>query len=491
MKRLAIYLGILLMCLLCVYAHADQEGMYTYQLNEDNTVTITKFDWSSNHGDIYIPEMLGNRMVSAIGDNAFATTGNTAVKITLPDNIRSIGTEAFRGVSITYVNIPVNTTEIGGGAFAECSVMRFNVADNHPVFATIDNVLYNKQTKTLIAWPTNKEIAEIPKGIKCVGDYAFYGRSFSSLYSKESYTLPSSIDTIGEHAFENVTGLSLNASGVVIIGNDAFRGADVEISASSISVIGDYALYAAEVTFNSTLSLTKIGKYAFAEAKANFKSSERNMNLLSSTPYEIDEYAFHNCQGNSNLVLTNVTSIGAHAFERDIVTIYKSYNWSFNPRIEEDDLKDLSYIGEKAFNWSSISSWGNYDIGYHAYAYLTNDSLKEIPDEAFANTVITDLKIGPSVTVIGKGAFYNSNLNHVELSEGLLTIGDMAFKDCGELTRISIPASVTMMGNDIFTGCADTFVVTVEAGSYGEVWARTCGYAYEINGKVEDTSWLD
>ena len=491
MKKLAVSVVVLLLCLICACACADKEGMYTYQLNEDNTVTITEFDWASNHGDIYIPEMLGNRMVSAIGDKAFATTGNTAVKITLPDNIRSIGAEAFRGASITYVNIPLNTTEIGGGAFAECSVMRFNVADNHPVFATIDNVLYNKQTKTLIAWPTNKEIAEIPKGIKNIGDYAFYGRSFSSLYKKESYSLPSSVDTIGAHAFENVTGLSLNASGVIIIGNDAFRGADVEINSSSISVIGDYAFYGADVTFTSTLSLTKIGKYAFAQGKANFKQSERGMNLLSATPYEIDEYAFYNNQGKSDLVLTNVTSIGAHAFERDIVTIYNSYNWSFNPRIEEDDLKDLTYLGEKAFNWAAISTWGNKDKGYHAYAYLTNDSLKAIPDEAFAHTVITDVKIGPSVTEIGKGAFCGSDVNQVELSEGLLTIGDEAFKDCGELTRISIPASVTMMGNDIFSGCADTFVVTVEAGSYGEVWARTCGYAYEINGKVEDTSWLD
>ena len=62
---------------------------------------------------------------------------------------------------------------------------------------------------------------------------------------------------------------------------------------------------------------------------------------------------------------------------------------------------------------------------------------------------------------------------------------------CINLTEISIPASVTYIGDRVFDGCSDKLVITVEAGSYGEVWARTCGYAYKVNGQVEDTSWLD
>ena len=48
-----------------------------------------------------------------------------------------------------------------------------------------------------------------------------------------------------------------------------------------------------------------------------------------------------------------------------------------------------------------------------------------------------------------------------------------------------------MIGNNVFSDCAETLVVTVEAGSYGEIWARSCGYAYIVNGQTEDTSWLD
>ena len=48
-----------------------------------------------------------------------------------------------------------------------------------------------------------------------------------------------------------------------------------------------------------------------------------------------------------------------------------------------------------------------------------------------------------------------------------------------------------MIGKDVFTGCSDKLIITVEAGSYGEIWARTSGYAYVVNGQKEDTSWLN
>ena len=77
------------------------------------------------------------------------------------------------------------------------------------------------------------------------------------------------------------------------------------------------------------------------------------------------------------------------------------------------------------------------------------------------------------------------------LNDGLLSIGSEAFMGCIGLTEISIPSSVNYIFENVFADCSDKLVITVEAGSYGEVWTRTCGYSYKINGEADDTSWLD
>lgn len=531
MKRAVTFLVIIFMVLLCFGACAEQEGLYTYEINDDNTVTITGFDWDNNHGDIYIPEMLGNRIISSIGEKAFAITGNTAIKITLPDNIRSIGAEAFHGVAITYINIPLKTVEIGGGAFAQCNVMRFNVADGHSVFATIDNSLYNKQTKTLIAWPENKELSEIPKGIKSIGDYAFYGRDFSGFSA--GYALPESIETIGEYAFAKTSGLELIAKNTHTIGNHCFEEAKLVLKTNKLSIIGDYAFYKAGVEIlndtDTPLSISKIGKHAFQESWFTIHNStnEEYYNTFSNIPYEVEEYAFAHAKGyykedQTIISLKNIKSIGAHAFERmvsnmtDLTDTYNTRRAKMGIMFkEEDDLENLVYIGEYAFYDTPVARWGNKANGYFAYAYFSNKNLEIIPKGAFESTGVTDVKVGSSAKSIDEGAFRDCDylervkledgvlsigdeafsncdtLDNVKLNEGLLTIGNKVFSGCKKLNEIYIPASVNMIGNEVFNGCAETFVVTVEAGSYGEVWARTCGYAYVVNGVTEDTSWLD
>ncbi len=467
-KILSITIGILI-CLAAAQALAEQDGLYTYSINPDNTVTITGFDWKNNHGDIYIPEMLGNRMVSGIGEKAFMTTGNTAVKITLPDNIKSIGEQAFRGVAITYVNIPLNTLEIGGGAFAQCTVSRFNVASGHQVFATIDNALYNKQTKTLIAWPENKEISEIPNGIVNIGDFAFYGRHIDFL------ALPKTVNYIGKYAFSEITGANrLNHTR-----------ARLEVYANHLD---DYSFYKADIWIDNQMSLKRIGNHAFEEADFKFKTHKYDYTLhnnkyyallgtISTTPYQIGDYAFYRSSTDCDISLKNVTSIGEYAFamRRGTSALY------------EDELKNIVHIGEFAF----YKSYTSYISGLLASLSLVNEGVDIISPYAFSDSYVTDVLIGPSIKRIARNAFENSKyLTNVTLSSGLLFIEDNAFANTN-VSKVNIPETVTMIGNGVFDGCPLDLVLTVEAGSYGEVWARTSGYAYVVNGQEEDTSWLN
>lgn len=462
MRRFATILVIILICSLPLFVHAEQDGLYTYELNDDKTVTITDFDWANNHGDIYIPEMLGSRIVTAIGNEAFRNTGNEPVSITLPENIKSIGELAFAYVSIKYINIPLQTLEIGNGAFRRCSVMQFRVAEGHEKYATIDNALYNKSTKTLIAWPTNKDISPIPEGIKAIGDYVFDGRFIS--YADGEHFIPDSLTYIGKYAFAYA----------------GFNGC-----LNNVSEIDDYAFYSSRieklgyhsmVLYDKELKLSRIGAHAFENREIDLKTGlvSNNTRLLNSKPYVVDDYAFCNCSFpgyGCDISIKNIKSIGAHAFE------------NVDIEIAENDFDNLTYIGEHAFE-------NGYLTGAAKISKVnTISSFSFYTEKKF--TDLNSITTSASVKEIGEDAFSGqSELTHVSLGEGLNTIGSRAFKGCSRLSEISIPTTVTYIGQDVFADCSNTLVIIVEEGSYGEIWARSCGYSYKFN-KTDDTSWLN
>ena len=83
--------------------------------------------------------------VVAFADNS----AKDAVVVTLPNTITYIGDKAFFNSAITSIIIPASVEEIGVGAFAGCkNITRFSVASGNGTYATIDEVLYDKKSKT-------------------------------------------------------------------------------------------------------------------------------------------------------------------------------------------------------------------------------------------------------------------------------------------------------------------------------------------------------
>lgn len=117
---------------------------------------------------------------------------------------------------------------------------------------------------------------------------------------------------------------------------------------------------------------------------------------------------------------------------------------------------------------------------------------ESIKNSAFRDcTELKNVTIPDSVTNIGDNAFYNcGSLASVTIGNSVTNIGDNAFYDCGLLTSITIPNSVTSIGNSAFYGCYKLVEVinksdlTISKGSsgYGNI-----GY-YALNVKTRGAS---
>ena len=79
---------------------------------------------------------------------------------------------------------------------------------------------------------------------------------------------------------------------------------------------------------------------------------------------------------------------------------------------------------------------------------------------------MTSITIPSSVTSIGNRAFEGcSSLTSITIPNSVTSIGDHAFNGCSSLTSITIPNSVTSIGEGAFRGCSGLKSMVVESGN--------------------------
>jgi len=102
--------------------------------------------------------------------------------------------------------------------------------------------------------------------------------------------------------------------------------------------------------------------------------------------------------------------------------------------------------------WSSISNTWLPVVGIGQNAF-----------QSFSyNSVITSVSIPNSVTSIGNGAFFGcASLASVSIPNRVTSIGQNAFSSCTSLASVSIPYSVTSIGNGAFSDCTSLASVSI------------------------------
>ena len=160
--------------------------------------------------------------VTSIGESAFNSC-TSLTSVTIPDSVTSIGERAFSDcTSLVSVTIPNSVTSIGDGAFEDCNnLASITVNSNNNNYSSQDGVLFNKNKTTLIQYPmgNTRTSYTIPNSVTSIGDFAF-----QYCTSLVSVTIPNSVTSIGGYAFyscDNLTSVTIPNS-VTSIGDHAF-----------------------------------------------------------------------------------------------------------------------------------------------------------------------------------------------------------------------------------------------------------------------------
>ena len=94
--------------------------------------------------------------------------------------------------------------------------------------------------------------------------------------------------------------------------------------------------------------------------------------------------------------------------------------------------------------------------------YIIKAGTKVICDKAFWCRDLQSISIPSSVTAIGDEAFYGCTaLQSVSIPSSVTHIGDLAFYECTALQSVSIPSSVTTIGKSAFSYCDELQSITI------------------------------
>lgn len=312
----------------------------------------------------------------------------------------------------------------------------------------------------------------LPEGLEYVGEDAF------SITDTLKYVeFPSTLKTIDKKGFSSYRGFRLDLpDSLEYIGEEAFSYFSVEtdlIIPEGVKELGPGAFSMASRLQRVFLpaSLEKIGDNCFRNSPITYVYMEGlELPEISDTAFDKCEY-LRDIDLNEKCTKQQMLDVQALVDAQGLeCRVWRNQNTEVEyARFSVEELPDdpsKLYLTGYEKEAAKVRSYDTYTIGEE------DKGVVGIADGALkGDQTITYFAVphNDEFVYVGKEAFADSIVEHVDLFDSVTSIGAEAFRNCAQLKEITIPASVTEIGSRAFAGTSlSEFVIPANIPVNGE-----------------------
>lgn len=342
--------------------------------------------------------------------------------------------------------------------------VRGNAApDTERVYSAQNGMLLSVDGKTLLYYPAGKTDTTVvlPDSVTSIGDKAFYKNKVIT-----TFAVPARLQNIGESAFEGCTGITT----LTFEGGEG----DADLRIEDRAFYGCWKIEALTLTEN----VRYLGESAFGDTR---NITEVTVNSSGNVTFK--DGAFVSAYGGSNV---KTLHIGKGLANVDISAVFGGTN-AVLATVTVDKENNYYYEGSDGVIYDKLLNEEQVNVPTKILYYpMLKEGEYELPGSITtigANVFVgrqklTKVTIGANVTEIGNAAFKDctaltevvwkkpvASAEGVTAEEQALTLGDNVFSGCYGFTAFVLPARVTSIGEGAFQNCKYMTTFTFEDGT--------------------------